>query len=796
MLGLGAIQAHAYQFNWLKPSPGSKAVLLAYIPEPQAWAKLSAILVVDGAEAGLTLAPAGEGFRPGSRAVIIVGNPALLEIAAELASLHALVGVETEIVTVDEIVAKYPAAEPPPFTIDPEVLRSCCRRDYNASIALHIISFLREAVEKRVRYVVLLGSDRSIPPLYYHSPLLAYVFGSEHSLVPADYWFADPDYDFTVELAVGRIPFDNPNQVQDYVKALHSWHSLVKLSKPHILLAGGATFSSILMIGEASVEKASRVLGPKADVRILALTTGGYGPGTNLALAASGANMVYVVAHGLGNRLVDSFPNGLWGFQFAELLSVPVLETMRGPLIFITPACMSAEWDYYTVQPPFTPPSLGVAMVGKGIAVAYIGSSRIAIEAITGVGGSKSGELTVDYAGMVKLTELITTSLPHSRFVGDAVASALNRYLSMLGAYIAVVPGGVEDIVLLTAIELILLGDPVTPLPVFPEEPRQLMVLEPAKPYATVSTRLVLQPLAYMTEGQLPLYKPGTIVVEAKPCPDTVSVKALRRYYGYALTELVEVPYTVEESGEACKIMVKVNDPLPSAIVVSTLHRGVLDRRLLFVAGSKVVDGSKLLVTGLDLIRTIGDEEVAVTLDGRTYTIIPGALDGIVLDLPEDGGRLELVPYRSYVGLVAGTATGAEAEEILQLYTVDVPRVSLTYNVKGNTLYVSILVNGKPFNATLEAESPAGVKLYVSSSSTGVYAIRAYGVVEPVPVMVRVRVNVSGIVVEKSLHAILQPIPSQAPIVSPEAIYYTIAAAAAAMTAIVARRGWSRITVV
>ena len=103
---------------------------------------------------------------------------------------------------------------------------------------------------------------------------------------------------------------------------------------------------------------------------------------------------------------------------------------------------------------------------------------------------------------------------------------ALNEYSRLLGAYLAVTPGGVEDVALLTMLEFVLLGDPVAPLP----EPRgaytEPLDLELPEPRVEVPVDLVIQAFSSIASGDLAGYGPGRLVVNVTPCPDEVRVGA------------------------------------------------------------------------------------------------------------------------------------------------------------------------------------------------------------------------------------------------------------------------------
>jgi hypothetical protein len=729
------------------PSPGSRAILLTYLPDPAVWRKLATITVlVSEPASGRPLDLPGEGEWGSAKAVIVVGRADLLGYARRIAELHSVLGVSTSIITVDDIVRRYEEAEPPPYSLGPEDLAECCRAAYNLSTALRIVSFLRDAAADGVRYVVLLGDDRAIPPFYYFSHILAYVASIEQAVVATDYWYADPDYDLVAELAVGRIPVPAPDHARAFVEALERWYGIVE-GRVAAIAAGGAPFFYPFMVGETSVVRVSAVLPMVFDyVDYATLGLGNYAPAP-MAYRLRNYQLAYIVAHGIGNKLVDAVPRGLWGAEFSYLLSSEEVRDL-GPMLFITPACMSAQWDYYTVKPPFDPPSLGLAMVLEGAAVAYIGSTRLAIEVITGVSGSPRGAFEVSYAGMVKLTETILFKLPGSKTIGEAVVKALNEYASLLGAYLAVTPTGIEDVVLLTMLELVLLGDPVAPLPAVKRWSVEQPSFTLAKPYVLVPVDLAIQAFSFIASGDLPAYKPTRVKLGVEPCPTELQVWGLRRYYSYVLADMVELPYQVERRGEECEVVITVDYPAPSLVEVVALAEQAIGRAVLVVAGSARV-GGKVVLTGLDLLRTIGDEPVVIAIDGKPYTIVPGGVEGTILPLPP--GRLEVIPWRLYAGITVGEQAKEELVELIgKLYSVEQPQLSIRVSYVGGRAYVLVLSNGKPVDARIEVKPFASLaRVEAVRVSTGTYLLEAYGF--PAPVAVNVTAVLGNVTVSETV---------------------------------------------
>ncbi len=755
------------------------ALLVAYTPDPTVWAKLTSIKVLytQNSRTVTEVVNPDLGNESGTKSLIVVGSNELLDAAREIAELHRAIGVDTKIVLISDIAKSYVEALPPSLAVKGSMIRSCCNPGYNESIALKLISFLRWAVENGYRYVLLLGDDSLIPPLYYHSPILEYVSSQKHSLIPADYWYADPDYDGVAELAVGRLPFRYQWQAENYVDALRSWINSLS-SKRSAVVMGGATFQTVLMLGEESAIKVYSALSTGFNSTLYVYSLGSYGPGPILSKIAD-AGIVYIVAHGIGNRIVDVFPKGLWGSTFSELLSASQAAALR-PMIFVTPACMSAEWDYATIPPPFNPPSIGYSMVRYGAAVAYLGSSRIAIEAIYSVSTSTDWSFNVGYAGMVRLLESIVRRMASSKLLGDAVLSGINEYTALLGQYIAVLPSGVEDIAQLTLMEFTLLGDPAIPLPQpLKTSSARAIVVKTKPPDATAPLKLVLQPLSSIAEGRLAVYKPDeNVTITLTACPENIKVWALKRYYGYMIADMVPVNYAVEKDGEECHITLRVDSVKPSLVELVINGKGYAEKMMLAIAGTAVLNGS-VLITGLDLVRSIGDEPAIVTVNGRTYTILPGAADGALVAIPH-GGMVSLKLWRTYSGVTVGADAEAEAERLVKsLFTTHIPSLSLQAVDRDGATLLAVTLDGKPVDANVTVESLSGGTAYAVKLSKGVYKLVSYSR-EPVLANVTVTVSEKGVTLTRSLVVVIGGSPCR----SPELIFDKEAAIAGSLALI------------
>ncbi len=582
-------------------------------------------------------------------------------------------------------------APPPPGYVEPRELARKCGAWYNATRALCLVSLERGLLGEGLRYLLLVGEANVTPPIYYYSPILEGIgIGSCPGMVPTDYWFMDPDYDWVPEVAVGRIPFTDPEKLGVYLASLEKW---LRGAGRGVLMTGGAPFRTTLLLGEKAVAEAS-LSTRGVPVEELTLTLGGYKP-LSVQERVGRHRLYYIVSHGIGDMLLDVFPKGLWGSKVDVVLAPKELGPNPGaPGVYVTPACLSAYWDTDIIEPSFHPPSVAVALLEKGYAVAYYGSSRTAIGAVTDVALRSDGSMDVRNIGALYLTSLAASLLLQEKRVGDAIVKALAAYSSSArGVAVAYTAQGAEDVAVLTMLEFVLLGDPAVPAP-YSNASIETLPKPSLSGDRSVPAVLLYQALASMIEGYAPLKDVGrnaTVRLVFNECPDQVSVVALQRYHSYTLAGIEQEPVTVGEAGNgSCTVIARL-DAGPALHYVVVRWRGAIARLVLAAAGLSArpvgLGTVELRAVGLDLLRTTGDEPVGVYLNGTLIAWIPGAVDRAVLNLTLPGsGVLELRPWRLYAGLVAGTEAANSIVSILASVFrvhVDPPRVTVTYQPRG-----------------------------------------------------------------------------------------------------------------
>lgn len=699
--------------GWEPRPVNPKPLLLSFTPDPSLWKRLSTLAVAGPGEAykpRVELVDTGSGVglyawapgKPGAKVrivlerlggqgqagggkpsmVIIVPNETgLLKQAERIAELHRGQGLDVRIVTTDEIRTAYAPAEKPEGLCKP----GSSGPDYDMDLALRIVSMLRDAEDEGVRYVLIIGGASDVPPLYYCSPILRELVNPEEAAVPTDYFYADPDYDGFAELAVGRIPISDPVKLSVYVSSLENWIRGGSWQEK-ALLAGGAPFATSIMVGEDAVIKALENLeGLGLDAETLLLSLGNYA-GTRFTSYIGGYGLYYLVTHGAGSALLDYVPGGIWNYDFEEKLRSTEITFTKEPGVYLSPACRAGFWDYDLVDPPFKPPSIAVSLLEHGAAVAYLGFSRIAIEVIDGV-TSIDGRTDASLAAADALLLLFMKSLGSAETLGDAWLSALNAYAVMpASGYRAYLTGGQEDIGELVLREAMFLGDPAAPNPWrgsahAPSEPPELA---PPPGSIDVGAAVLAMPLARYTSGTLPAFNPGgseTITLSFKgTCPDEVHAEALYRVDGYYMIGLEELPASLSRDGKSCTVEVSL--PLDSPGLIRLLARWGerLAAYYVIAAGAWLdMDRGAIVMRGLDVLETVGNEPLLLTVDGATASIVPGGSTSYTVPLqavaPLLGGdaKVSVAPMYRLDKIYGGEFVENEVAKLARLFAVDVP---------------------------------------------------------------------------------------------------------------------------
>jgi len=482
---------------------------------PVQYNPLTGVLVVlDRAELGVSYSPAPK--RSGrSGAAVIITAEGLKPAVEPLLELYGKLGVKAEIRTVEWIYEKYAEAEPivkyPGFYVPPimdQVYFKLLER-YNSTLALRIVSYLRDRAEHPdLSHVTIVGDAALVPPSFYYFTFPGYPWDR---WIPTDFFYSSPDYDLVPDYNVGRVPFGDLGGVARYVDKLRNWYqALGEGWVRRVSLSGGYPWFETLMFGESAISTAS-MMGyfEYFNVELLTRTGRNYNNVTVKALFSEGERIWYSsLVHGDGVSMIDALiadyrPRWEELVHRDELLALP--WNSKVPVVSSV-ACMNAAWDDALLwdEQPFAPPSFGQSvLLSEGAGVAFMGSSRVAWELFYPP-IFDMGLLSWDFAGASKLHLLFLKAY------NDAMRREGNVTLGYLVStgyveYLAVALPVDEKIALETLFVTQLLGDPVLHLPTF-EQPYLKEMVVRVEPLEHVA---VLDPfiLWFFARGGLPLYR-------------------------------------------------------------------------------------------------------------------------------------------------------------------------------------------------------------------------------------------------------------------------------------------------
>ena len=613
--------------------------------------------------------------------ILVPNDPTIRDYAERIAALHEEEQeLKVRVVSIDEI-KQYPKA------ILPEDVKSyICKEsrlynglfdsvveEYNYDLALRLMSFAKSLVDEGVKYLLIIGGARDIPPIYYCSPTLDELVGNLEAIVPTDYYYADPDMDGVAELAVGRIPFTDSLSLSMYYSALEEWVNGGDWQNL-ALVSGGATFLTTLFVGEAAALTAANKLAELGvDVDALLLSQGNY-EGVSLKGYVGRYGIYYIVAHGTGNSLLDYVPGGVWNYDTElKLYSSEVVYAAK-PGVYVLPSCRDGYWDTDLVPPTFKPPSLAQALLARRAAIAYIGFARVAIEVIDAISLS-GGRLTLGLAGADKLLQLFIENLEASDTLGEAWAKALSSYnLLPSSSYVLFLTRGEEKLGDLVVREAVLLGDPAAPNPWKRTAQKTSYVSLSVDNGVVIGARAVIQVLARYTTGTLYAVKPvnDTVRVEFKgACPTSVSVSAIRRVLGYFLVDVYPLESEiVQNSVNSCALEISVKPGIPGLLrIVASVNNTV--ESFYIVAAGAYADNGIVKLYGLDVLSVAGDEPLLIKLDNKTLDVISGAETAAII--PVHGtGILRVEPAYNYASILGGKLVASDYEKLLPLFTVEV----------------------------------------------------------------------------------------------------------------------------
>lgn len=399
---------------------------------------------------------------------LLITSESFKDSAQKIVSFHQeVLGLRTEVYTVEEI-------EEAEEGIEEQELPSGWKdtllypdrsavENYPYLLSKKIIRFLHKQMHEgnRGKSVLLLGDATIVPPSYYH-----YLQGEGWG--PTDQCYGSEQRCLLPHFSVGRLPFNDPEQVELYLQKAKAWVTRSEFSND-LSLYGGKGFQSLEFIGELS---ALTILSGESEwqgVEKYFLTSNTHQRSSILSFASgrSKSAFLYYLDHGLGDSLFADKQR----VRVSDILEAAQGKSLEMALpIMATIACFSAAYDLellsaseferFTLDKFSQRISVGEALVNSSLGVtAFIGPTRVA---------AGSPHYRIDERGNLEFasqtytlalfSEVFRRLSSQSLSLGEAIRLALEKYRLEYGRFLD------TPLHRWTYLNFTLLGDPALPI--------------------------------------------------------------------------------------------------------------------------------------------------------------------------------------------------------------------------------------------------------------------------------------------------------------------------------------------
>ncbi len=457
---------------------------------------------------------------------LIITPPELFEQAKELDRVHGN-RLRTEVVNTTWIYLNYANASDPPYDgyKNDSIEGWSNINGYNYTLAKKIIAFLDDRnAHPMLKYVTLFGNARLVPPSYYmHIDRMGYTYDK---WVPADFFYASPDYDLVANYAIGRLPVNNSEEAEHVVQKIQDWKSNLSYDWfKNVALMGGdmaAEYGSGWYSSErATVEYVNKGYFDGMNITKYYLSDDRFTAEKVQSAYNGGYGFIYQSCHGYGDAMVKSDPyegKKVILINVSDMAGLP--KNPRVPII-ISESCMNGAFDTNLYPNDWTGYSQQISF-GEGVllsnasGIAYIGGSRSTL------GGTdsyldKGRPVTIRTYCMAAMVEHLCEAFSkgvnkrRSTMLGDITNDAMERYLMEND-----VSSSIND--QHTYFELTLLGDPALKFPTGRYYPQKSYIT----PFCTA-----LEPDHYTDDGR-PVYNTSTSInIETSTDSPEISTKRI-----------------------------------------------------------------------------------------------------------------------------------------------------------------------------------------------------------------------------------------------------------------------------
>ena len=454
----------------------------------------------------------------------------------------------------------------------------------------------------------------------------------------------------------------------------------------------------------------------------------------------------FMILHSSGDSFADQVYNATLGMIVWErlLTAQQVLreaKTNRTVGIVSSVGCRGGAWDFDLIPPAFSPPSVGWALVAGWGSVAYIGQSRVAFEWISMMINFTNGVISTLLGGTSLLHAyiLMAWSKGGAKTLGEAYWEGLANYITTRSANLFIDSPPISLGVAM-ALESILLGDPLLPLPtpvkgVTPN-------FKPEGYYRLVKATV----FAPWFNGTIPVYrpgyaeylKPGGTGIDALGVAKATGNIALGFLESYMNVETVKPPKVIHFGGNLTGIIMVAAAGRHGYLLAFTPAIGVYAH----VKGERL----EVKVWGMDVVTMSDTVPSFVYIDGNLLGILFEPSGVLNASYAEPGvHKIVVLPQKQIME--------TSLYRLLREFFVDeaVLRVNATLSVQAGRargvngtveIPVAVTLRGKPVDADVSVEAPVE-HIVVERVAPGHYLVKLYGV-KPGSYTVTIRASYSS----------------------------------------------------
>jgi hypothetical protein len=307
---------------------------------------------------------------------ILICPQAWESVADSIASFHANLNIESDVVTLEEIYSNYEPVEGA-TAVGYTTNTNHNIENYNYDNAKEITAYLRDnAKHPNLTNITLVGSGHILPPSYYFFYQEAMEGPGEEyfAWIPSDHYYSSPDYDFVDNFGSSRITVSTLEELSAYFHKMVDWVDSWDPSWTHNASVGGsAAFETPLFCGELMCNQViSDDIFSNYNIQKFYRTLGNF---TRNDLSNHLQNDDFLwhfhVSHGSGNSISFDDETELFNHQ---LMSYPQKDKLG---IFLSVACINGAYDTELYQEYWSGISFAEAIIrSQGAGIAYIGGTR------------------------------------------------------------------------------------------------------------------------------------------------------------------------------------------------------------------------------------------------------------------------------------------------------------------------------------------------------------------------------------------------------------------------------------